>query len=92
MAYVRPGGVVLSVRDRRAALASRDGSTGYADGPNGEPTAATLVNTLGEWELVNVIMRYGEEHWARRIARAILRARRRPRCRPLKIWRLSLPR
>ena len=42
-----------------------------------EPTAATLVNTLGEWELVNVIMRYGEEHWARRIARAILRARRR---------------
>jgi 16S rRNA (cytosine1402-N4)-methyltransferase len=42
-----------------------------------ERTAATLVNTLGEWELVNVIMRYGEEHWARRIARAILRARRR---------------
>ena len=42
-----------------------------------EPTAATLVNTLGEWELVNLIMRYGEEHWARRIARAILRARRR---------------
>jgi 16S rRNA (cytosine1402-N4)-methyltransferase len=41
------------------------------------PTAATLVNTLGEWELINVIMRYGEEHWARRIARAILRARRR---------------
>jgi 16S rRNA (cytosine1402-N4)-methyltransferase len=42
-----------------------------------ELTAATLVNTLEEWELVNVIMRYGEEHWARRIARAILRARRR---------------
>jgi 16S rRNA (cytosine1402-N4)-methyltransferase len=42
-----------------------------------ERTAATLVNTLGEWELVDVIMRYGEERWARRIARAILRARRR---------------
>jgi 16S rRNA (cytosine1402-N4)-methyltransferase len=42
-----------------------------------ERTAATLVNTLGEWELVNVIRRYGEERWARRIARAILRARRR---------------
>jgi 16S rRNA (cytosine1402-N4)-methyltransferase len=41
-----------------------------------EQTAATLVNTLGEWELVDVIRRYGEEHWARRIARAILRARR----------------
>ena len=40
-------------------------------------TAATLVNTLGERELVDLIMRYGEEHWARRIARAILRARRR---------------
>ena len=40
-------------------------------------TAATLVNTLGERELVNLIMRYGEERWARRIARAILRARRR---------------
>jgi 16S rRNA (cytosine1402-N4)-methyltransferase len=42
-----------------------------------ERTAATLVNTLEEWELVNVIMRYGEERWARRIARAISRARRR---------------
>jgi 16S rRNA (cytosine1402-N4)-methyltransferase len=42
-----------------------------------EQTAATLVNTLGEWELANLIMRYGEERWARRIARAILRARRR---------------
>jgi 16S rRNA (cytosine1402-N4)-methyltransferase len=42
-----------------------------------EQTAATLVNTLEEWELVNLITRYGEEPWARRIARAILRARRR---------------
>jgi 16S rRNA (cytosine1402-N4)-methyltransferase len=42
-----------------------------------EPTAATLVNTLGEGELVNLIRRYGEERWARRIARAIVRARRR---------------
>jgi 16S rRNA (cytosine1402-N4)-methyltransferase len=41
-----------------------------------ERTAATLVNSLGEWELCDVILRYGEEHWARRIARAILRARR----------------
>jgi 16S rRNA (cytosine1402-N4)-methyltransferase len=41
-----------------------------------EQTAATLVNTLEEWELADVIRRYGEERWARRIARAILRARR----------------
>jgi 16S rRNA (cytosine1402-N4)-methyltransferase len=42
-----------------------------------EQTAAMLVNTLGESELVSLIKRYGEERWARRIARAILRARRR---------------
>lgn len=40
-------------------------------------TAATLVNTLGEAEMINLIQRYGEERWARRIARAIVRARRR---------------
>jgi 16S rRNA (cytosine1402-N4)-methyltransferase len=42
-----------------------------------ERTAASLVNTLGEAELVDLIQRYGEERWARRIARAIVRARRR---------------
>ena len=56
---------------------SREGPLDMRMDRTAEPTAATLVNTLGEWELVNVIMRYGEEHWARRIARAILRARRR---------------
>jgi 16S rRNA (cytosine1402-N4)-methyltransferase len=42
-----------------------------------EQTAAMLVNTLRESELVGLIQRYGEERWARRIARAILRARHR---------------
>jgi 16S rRNA (cytosine1402-N4)-methyltransferase len=42
-----------------------------------ERTAAALVNTLTESELVDLIQRYGEERWARRIARAIVRARRR---------------
>jgi 16S rRNA (cytosine1402-N4)-methyltransferase len=42
-----------------------------------EQTAATLVNTLEESALINLIQRYGEERWARRIARAIIRARRR---------------
>jgi 16S rRNA (cytosine1402-N4)-methyltransferase len=41
------------------------------------PTAATLVNTLDEAELATLIRQYGEERWARRIARAIVRARRR---------------
>jgi len=40
-------------------------------------TAAGLLNSLGEAELVELIQRYGEERWARRIARAIFRARRR---------------
>ena len=39
------------------------------------PTAADLVNTLGEKELADVIYRYGEERFSRRIARAIVRAR-----------------
>jgi 16S rRNA (cytosine1402-N4)-methyltransferase len=39
-------------------------------------TAATLVNRLAESELVSLIQRYGEERWARRIARAIVQARR----------------
>jgi len=42
-----------------------------------EQTAAMLINSLGEVELVDLIQRYGEERWARRIARAILRARHR---------------
>ncbi len=62
---------------RRGFSFSREGPLDMRMDRTAEPTAATLVNTLGEWELVNVIMRYGEEHWARRIARAILRARRR---------------
>jgi 16S rRNA (cytosine1402-N4)-methyltransferase len=54
---------------RAGPLAMRmDRSTGQ--------TAAALVNTLGEADMINLIQRYGEERWARRIARAIVRARR----------------
>ena len=38
-------------------------------------SAADLVNTLPEAELADIIWRYGEERQARRIARAIVRAR-----------------
>ncbi len=38
-------------------------------------TAADLVNTLSERELADLLFRYGEEPAARRIARAIVRAR-----------------
>ena len=55
-----------------------DGPLDMRMGPRGEdggPTAADLVNTLPEDELVRIIAEFGEERYARRVARAILRAR-----------------
>lgn len=39
------------------------------------PTAAELVNSLSEDELATVIREYGEENWAKRIAKRIVEAR-----------------
>jgi 16S rRNA (cytosine1402-N4)-methyltransferase len=57
-----------------------------ADGPldmrlNGQArrTAADLIHELSETELADLIFRYGEERYSRRIARAIVSARRRGR-------------
>ena len=44
--------------------------------PSSEPTAATIVNTWDERELVSIFRRYGEERYATPIARAIVRRRR----------------
>ncbi len=44
--------------------------------PTGGPTAADLVNQLGERELADLIYRYGEERASRRIARLIVERRR----------------
>ena len=46
-------------------------------GPSAGPSAADLVNAASEAELSDVIHRFGEERGARRIARAIVRARER---------------
>ena len=43
--------------------------------PTQGQTAADLVNNLDETDLADIIWRYGEERFSRRIARAILRAR-----------------
>jgi 16S rRNA (cytosine1402-N4)-methyltransferase len=51
-----------------------DGPLDMRMGASG-PTAADLVNDLPEAELADIIWRYGEERQARRIARAIVRAR-----------------
>ena len=44
--------------------------------PSADPSAATLVNELDEEALATVFRRYGEERYARQIARAIVRRRR----------------
>jgi 16S rRNA (cytosine1402-N4)-methyltransferase len=43
--------------------------------PNGETTAADLVNLLDEKSLADLIYEFGEERYSRRIARAIVAAR-----------------
>jgi 16S rRNA (cytosine1402-N4)-methyltransferase len=43
--------------------------------PSSEPTAAAIVNTWDERELVTIFRRYGEERFAAPIARAIVRRR-----------------
>jgi len=40
-----------------------------------DPTAADLVNRLSETELADTVFEYGEERWARRIAKAIVQER-----------------
>jgi len=46
-------------------------------GEDGGPTAAEVVNGYSEEELARIVFEYGEERLARRIARAIVRARNR---------------
>lgn len=43
--------------------------------PNGPTTAADLVNRLGETELADILFRFGDERFSRRIARKIVQAR-----------------
>ncbi len=53
-------------------------STGALDmrfDPSQPLTAAQVVNTWGEVEIANLLFEYGEEHYSRAIARAIVQAR-----------------
>jgi 16S rRNA (cytosine1402-N4)-methyltransferase len=45
--------------------------------PSDEPSAADIVNTWDERELATIFRRYGEERYARQIARGIVRRRER---------------
>jgi len=69
-----------------SALQLRDPERGFSfqkDGPldmrmdrRSPVTAADLVNSLSEREMARVVFEYGEERWARRIARAVVEARK----------------
>ncbi|HUG53321.1 MAG TPA: 16S rRNA (cytosine(1402)-N(4))-methyltransferase RsmH [Vicinamibacteria bacterium] len=79
-----PGGVLLDLgvsslqldEARRGFSFSAEGPLDMRMDPSRGFTAADLVNRLPERELADVIYRWGEEHRSRRIARAIVEARR----------------
>jgi 16S rRNA (cytosine1402-N4)-methyltransferase len=64
----------LSNADRGFSF-SRDGPLDMRLDPSQGETAADLVNHLPEEELAGLLWRYGEERYARRIARAIVGSR-----------------
>src|SRR6185295_69645 len=71
----------LGVSSAQLATASR-GFSFLSDGPldmrmdqTSGASAAELVNRMSEVELADLIYRFGEERYARRIARGIVRAR-----------------
>jgi len=71
----------LGLSSNQLADASRgfsfdaDGPLDLRFNPAAHPSAAELVNRLGAEELANLIFRYGEERYSRRIARRIVERR-----------------
>jgi 16S rRNA (cytosine1402-N4)-methyltransferase len=83
-AVERAGGILYDLGVSSLQLDSAERGFSYrAEGPldmrmgEGGPSAADVVNTYPEDELVRVLGDLGEERFARRIARAIVRARQR---------------
>ncbi|HEY1315612.1 MAG TPA: 16S rRNA (cytosine(1402)-N(4))-methyltransferase RsmH [Gaiella sp.] len=62
-------------RPERGFSYATDASLDMRMDPSSEPTAAAIVNTWDERELVSIFRRYGEERYAAPIARAIARRR-----------------
>jgi 16S rRNA (cytosine1402-N4)-methyltransferase len=85
----RADGVLLDLGTSSVQLDTPErGFSFRSDGPldmrmdrSGGPTAADVVNRASEPELADLIYRFGEERSSRRIARAIVAARRRGRIR-----------
>jgi 16S rRNA (cytosine1402-N4)-methyltransferase len=66
----------LDERDRGFAYA-QDAPLDMRMDPTSGPTAADVLNTYSSDELARILSRYGEERFARRIARSIVRERER---------------
>jgi len=89
LAGQRPDGILLDLGISSAQLDDAErGFSFMADGPldmrmdrSRDATAAEIVNRLPEKDLADLIYRFGEEPASRRIARAIVAARRRSRIR-----------
>jgi 16S rRNA (cytosine1402-N4)-methyltransferase len=62
-------------RPERGFSFQADGPLDMRFDPHGETTAELLVNELPEAQLADLIWRYGEDRFSRRIAQAIIRAR-----------------
>jgi 16S rRNA (cytosine1402-N4)-methyltransferase len=81
--FARANGLLmdLGISSRQLADAGRgfsfsqNGPLDMRLDPNQGKSAADLVNHLSEEELADILWRYGEERYARRIARAIAKAR-----------------
>jgi len=80
---VRADGILLDLGVSSMQLDRRERGFSYAVDapldmrmdPSAELTASDVVNETGEWELAEIFRRYGEERYARQVARAIVRRR-----------------
>ncbi len=69
----------LDLEDRGFSYHGRSPLDMRMDPSEDVPTAADLLANLGEKELARVLLEYGEERWASRIASFVVQARRRRR-------------
>jgi 16S rRNA (cytosine1402-N4)-methyltransferase len=80
---VRADGILLDLgvssmqldRPERGFSYAADASLDMRMDPSAALTAADVVNETNEWGLADIFRRYGEERYARQIARAIVRRR-----------------
>lgn len=68
----------LQLEDSSRGFSFRqDGPLDMRMGPDAKKTAGEIVNSFSEREIAKILYQYGEERWARRIARFIIQARER---------------